>query len=178
MFNQVMVDLETLSSKPTAAILSIGAVRFSFEEKALREDLYMVLDVGNCVDKGLRVDVDTIIWWMKQSDEARKVFFEKGYYLNVALLRLANFIKQVPDTKVWGNGATFDNAILRNAYEVTGLVVPWSYKDDCCYRTMRTRFFPEARCIMGVGGVKHNALDDARSQAKTLVEEMSHWRRS
>jgi hypothetical protein len=43
-FEHVMLDLETLSSGPRAAILSIGAVRFDLEKLELGDELYVVLD--------------------------------------------------------------------------------------------------------------------------------------
>jgi 3' exoribonuclease, RNase T-like len=59
---------------------------------------------------------------------------------------------------------------LRHAYEACGIKAPWSYRYDFCYRTMY-RNFPSAEPYRAEG-VKHNALDDARSQAKHLISIM------
>ena len=43
--NDVMVDLETLSTKPNAAIVSIGAVFFDPKTGELGDTYYQVIDI-------------------------------------------------------------------------------------------------------------------------------------
>ena len=64
-----MLDIEALGSKPGSVILSIGAVKFA-GGKILHE-FYRRIDPQSCIDAGLKIDVDTVMWWMKQSKEAR-----------------------------------------------------------------------------------------------------------
>ncbi|HHB9818735.1 TPA: 3'-5' exonuclease, partial [Salmonella enterica] len=71
--------------------------------------------------------------------------------------------------KVWGNGATFDNVILRGAYERAGKICPWPFWNDHDVRTLVTLgrsigFDPKKD--MPFIGEQHNALADARHQAK------------
>ncbi|MCZ8725115.1 3'-5' exoribonuclease, partial [Escherichia albertii] len=66
--------------------------------------------------------------------------------------------------KVWGNGATFDNVILRGAYERAGQICPWAYWNDHDVRTIVTLgrsigFDP--KMDMPFDGERHNALADA-----------------
>lgn len=90
-----------------------------------------------------------------------------------ALSELSHFINQHADNtkylKVWGNGATFDNVILRGAYERAGQICPWAYWNDHDVRTIVTLgrsigFDP--KMDMPFDGERHNALADARHQAK------------
>ncbi len=71
--------------------------------------------------------------------------------------------------KVWGNGATFDNVILRGAYERAGRICPWEFWNDHDVRTIVTLGssvgFDPKRDMPFIGDV-HNALADARHQAK------------
>ena len=53
---RIMLDLETLSTKPNAAIISIGAVDLD-DAKNL---FYCVVDAESCVAVGLQKDQDTI----------------------------------------------------------------------------------------------------------------------
>ena len=41
------------------------------------------------------------------------------------------------DLRIWGNGAGFDNTLLRQAYEVNSREVPWAFRHDRCFRTLR-----------------------------------------
>lgn len=83
----VMIDIETLGTKPGAAILSIGAVMFS--ATGLGETFYTPVSLKSCTDIGLTVDPDTVAWWMQQSEEARQAAFQADAPpLQTALLRL------------------------------------------------------------------------------------------
>jgi len=54
---------------------------------------------------------------------------------------------------------------LKNAYSVVGEDPPWSYRNDRCYRTLAA-ICPEVK--MERIGTFHNAVDDAKSQARHL----------
>jgi exodeoxyribonuclease VIII len=66
---------------------------------------------------------------------------------------------------VWGNGATFDNVILANAYDACRIRRPWKYYADMCFRTVRNQY-PHVQVKRQ--GTHHNALDDALTQAHHL----------
>lgn len=124
--------------------------------------------------QGATPDGDTILWWLKQSSEARAaICIDDTLSISDALSELSHFINQHADNtkylKVWGNGATFDNVILRGAYERAGQICPWAYWNDHDVRTIVTLgrsigFDP--KMDMPFDGERHNALADARHQAK------------
>lgn len=163
----VMIDLETLGKRGNSVILSIGAVKFNGD--GLGDEFYMVVDPQSCIAAGLEMDVSTIMWWMKQSDEARAAFEREGARLPSVLTAFSRFIQDggnAGDTRVWGNGASFDNPILGNAYHKCGMEQPWKFWNDRCYRTVKSQF-PDSP--MPRTGTHHNALDDAKSQAQHLI---------
>jgi hypothetical protein len=90
---------------------------------------------------------------------------------SAALTEFGEFIlAQGPVPRIWGNGAAFDNVILRSLYESFGQRAPWSYSQDRCYRTFKSlpgAPNPETKAIYGV---EHNALDDAIGQALHMKE--------
>jgi hypothetical protein len=165
-----MVDLETMGSGSSAAIVAIGAVEFG--AKGVGKEFYEVIDLNTSVSAGLEIDPDTLMWWMGQSDEARKALTVKGKVsLFDALMSFKKFIGAKKSAKIWGNGASFDNPILANAYRAVNLEQPWHFWNDRCYRTIKK--------MLGAGiemervGDHHNALDDAKSQAAHLVKIMT-----
>ncbi len=164
----VMVDLETLGNNSNAVIVSIGAVYFSSE--GLGSEFYVAVDPESCVKAGLKMDTSTVIWWLGQSDQAREAITARPKAsLTSALLDFNHWIPA--EAEVWGNGATFDNVILSNAYDATGLNKPWKYSADRCYRTLRA-LRPEIKGVSEPGEVAHNALSDAKYQARHAVELM------
>lgn len=69
--NHLMIDLETMGNKPSAPIVSIGAVIFDPSTGEFGPDFYRVVSLKSSVDGGAVPDADTIMWWMQQSEEAR-----------------------------------------------------------------------------------------------------------
>ncbi|ENO08979.1 exonuclease family protein [Escherichia coli O157:H43 str. T22] len=75
--------------------------------------------------------------------------------------------------QVWGNGANFDNTILRRSYERQGIPCPWRYYNDRDVRTiveLGKAIDFDARTAIPFEGERHNALDDARYQANTFQQ--------
>ena len=167
-----MVDLETLGTKPGSAILSLGAVVFD-KNGPTGSVFYCAIELQSCVAVGLTIDPKTIGWWMGQSAEAREVFRDPDSYpLFGALESFEDFCVQHSDDlknlEIWGNGANFDNSLLGAAYDACGLTPPWMFWNDRCYRTLKA-MYPHIQMTERTG-THHNALDDAISQARHLVQ--------
>lgn len=159
-----MLDLETLGNKPGSVIVAIGAVKFGGGE--ILDSFYERVDAESCEAIGLQMDVSTVLWWMKQSDAARNEITQPGGKLSEVLMRFSSWLKD-PDVEVWGNGASFDNVLLSDAYDRARLPRPWKYYNDRCYRTVKS-LRPDVP--LPRTGTHHNALDDAKSQALHLMQ--------
>jgi 3' exoribonuclease, RNase T-like len=174
-YNAVMVDLETMSTRPDAAIISIGAVKFwlNVSQEAFSADqlFHVVVDLESSQDAGLHIDANTVKWWLEQNKEAQQILL-RGMNLDLALRAFNQWFPK--DAYIFGNGATFDNVILRNAYDHTKLPYPNTYKYDVCYRTLRMMSDVE---MPKFEGTKHNALHDAMAQTKHLMAilEKTPW---
>lgn len=159
----IMVDLETLGKGSNAVIVSIGAV--AFDETGLGATFYRNVAPQSCVDIGMTIDVDTIMWWMKQGDDARKALTLPGDPIYKVLAEFRDYVNHcapADEVALWGNGATFDNVILGTAYKLCDLERPWAYWNDRCHRTLKN-LFPDIPAPKPK--VAHNALEDAIAQA-------------
>ncbi|HBE5928855.1 TPA: 3'-5' exoribonuclease, partial [Escherichia coli] len=168
----LMIDLETMGTNTNAPIVVIGAVFFDPQTGEIGPVFYIVISLTDAMNTGAVPDGGTIKWWLKQSSEARAAILTGQVKLKDSLSRFREFINEYSDEKfvqVWGNGATFDNAILRTSYERLDIPCPWRYHNDRDVRTIvelgKTIDF-DARTVIPFEGVRHNALDDARHQAK------------
>ncbi|HDV2331415.1 TPA: 3'-5' exoribonuclease [Escherichia coli] len=165
----LMIDLETMGKNPDAPIISIGAIFFDPQTGDMGPEFSKTIDLETT---GGVIDRDTIKWWLKQSREAQSAILTDEIPLDDALLQLREFIAENSGeffVQVWGNGANFDNVILRRSYERQGIPCPWRYHNDRDVRTIvelgkATDF--DARTAIPFEGERHNALDDARYQAK------------
>uniref|UniRef100_UPI001CCEE433 3'-5' exonuclease n=1 Tax=Escherichia coli TaxID=562 RepID=UPI001CCEE433 len=171
----LMIDLETMGTNTNAPIVVIGAVFFDPQTGEIGPVFYIVISLTDAMNTGAVPDGGTIKWWLKQSSEARAAILTGQVKLKDSLSRFREFINEYSDEKfvqVWGNGATFDNAILRTSYERLDIPCPWRYCNDRDVRTIvelgKTIDF-DARTVIPFEGVRHNALDDARHQAKYVT---------
>ncbi|EHB4541962.1 exonuclease [Escherichia coli] len=165
----LMIGLETMGKNPDAPIISIGAIFFDPQTGDMGPEFSKTVDLETA---GGVIDRDAIKWWLKQSREAQSAIMTDEIPLDDALLQLREFIDENSGeffVQVWGNGANFDNTILRRSYERQGIPCPWRYYNDRDVRTiveLGKAIDFDARTAIPFEGERHNALDDARHQAK------------
>lgn len=184
-YTDIMVDLETLDVSPRAVILSVGAVAFNIDEvESVRDFLHgenrqqrsfaqrISLD-GQLPER--TVTNSTFQWWMKQSEAARDALCGEANSLFASLSDFKTWVREVSGgndkgkVRLWGNGAAFDNAILRDAYALLHEEHPIPFRNDMCYRTVKAMLHPgkveveDAELL-----IAHNARHDAIYQAVVL----------
>ena len=138
---QIVVDLETLSTRSNAAILSIGAV--AVEDLKIVDEFYVNVDPKSSKEAGLHIDPLTIQWWTEQDEESRSALQQDPMPLDEALDKFSTFYgkQSIP---IWGYGANFDVVILENAMTLSGWNAnkhtqekyPWRFWDIYCLRTI------------------------------------------
>lgn len=179
-FTDFSIDLETLDTSPRALITSIGIV--GFNRKTGNVGIASELHVSILSQLFRRkISLSTVLWWMKQSKEAKKAFW-KGQRNSIPLrhaMKLLDFRMSMnchKDAKVWTNGPEFDCAILEDIHSnsVLFLKLPWKHWQNESVRSMRTVY----KHITGkklddaveFEGVKHSAGADATHQARLVIE--------
>lgn len=173
--NNIMLDLETMGKGSNAAIVAIGAAFFDPVTGELGERFYKRIWLASAAKYG-EIDASTVSWWLTQSDEARaEINHEDSTSLRQAIIDFSKFVdfeneEAFKQLRVWGNGCTFDNVIIANAYKQLKLQKPWSYAGDMDVRTIvelgRKLLDFDPKKDMPFEGERHNALADAIHQAK------------
>ena len=166
-----MIDLETMGISNNAPIMSIGACFFDPKTGEIGNTFHEQVNLESANEYGATFDPSTIIWWMKQEDDARSKFYNnhEAQSIHEVLTIFNEFITKTTNTryvKPWGNGATFDLGILSNAYYGK---TPWMFYNERDVRTIvdlgqSIGFDPKRD--MPFDGIKHDALADAIHQAK------------
>lgn len=110
---------------------------------------------------------------MQQSEEARMAICdEDAIPISSALIKLNTFIldnSDIDKVQVWGNGATFDNVILRASYDRELIPCLWKFWNDRDVRTiveLGRQIGINPRRDIPFEGDLHNALADAKHQVK------------
>ncbi|EHW6131290.1 exodeoxyribonuclease VIII [Escherichia coli O91:H14 str. 06-3691] len=169
LWHHLMIDLETMGKNPDAPINALAGKFFDPATGEMGPEFSKTIDLETA---GGVIDRDTIKWWLKQSREAQSAILTDEIPLDDALLQLREFIDENSGeffVQVWGNGANFDNVILRRSYERQRIPCPWRYTNDRDVRTMVALGLVmdfDARSVITFEGERHNALHDARYQAK------------
>lgn len=165
----VMVDLETLGVNPGSVIISIGAVEFEPGEE-LSNEFYRSIDIESCEEVGLEIEADTLSWWMEQDEDVQDVL-TGGEDLRTVLEEFNSYYDGAD--WIWANSPSFDCEMLKAAYDATDLQVPWEFRDERCFRTIRS--IPGAVWVKREGD-HHNALDDAKYQAMKTKQTLERLR--
>jgi hypothetical protein len=179
-----VIDIETLDTKPSAVIASIGCVVVNVFTGEFVSEFYERCEiVHQSTTLGRTKSQSTIDWWDKQAVDCLPAYqevFDKGFKrdkLYNVLPRLNDFLTNTFDgnrVQLMGNGPEFDNAALNHAMEQFNIKPAWDYGANQSLRTIVWM----GRMLMGIdpkytlelqdGEVKHHALHDARHEAKYL----------
>lgn len=165
--NRLMVDLETLGTGYNSVIVSIGIVRF--DSDTVTDRFYRRISLESCIQVGLDINAHTILWWMERPDEVRSELYKPSVPIREGLEELSEWMQKNGEVEeLWGNGAAFDNVILKNAFDKCSMNLPWHFSKDRCYRTMKALYPSIKSPIQNL--MEHNALYDAETQAHHLIQ--------
>ncbi len=175
MTRMIMVDTETLGKLPNAAILSIGAVVFDFDDREIEYEpdyqFYEICDFTKYSNiHNFTFDLDIIKFWLQQPKESVMKYLQNGLTHPVSMfLNFYTWYSKVTNSKketpVWFRGPEFDKSILENALDMHQIGIPWTYNASRDVRTL---------CELGNINPKnvphdsesHDALQDCLHQVK------------
>lgn len=170
--NNVMLDIETLGTKPGCIILSIGAIAFNPFSDALGAEFYSNINANNAAMCGFFTDPNTVKWWEKQSQQAKAHLIINPLPIAEALKNFIEWFKSIGGEKVWCHGATFDVPIVEHALKFLGMVAPWKYSAIRDTRTIYDIFQIDINTVPREG-TYHNALHDAKHQASCIQKALA-----
>ena len=162
----IMLDLETLSTRPDATILTFGACKFNpYKQEEITQGIYFRINVDEQIALGRHVDDNTIEWWGKQAEDVYAEAFDPNDRISLEQFtqELNRFI--VGADNIWAQGPVFDIVILENLYRQLQLPCPWQFWQIRDSRTLLSSLGdPREKNKAGL----HNALEDCVSQAQAV----------
>ena len=170
---EVMIDIETLNTKPDSVIATLGAVKFNRNKFCDNiknyNTFYRRIDLKSCLDIGLTSSKDTIKWWNEQPESAKTEIFDTKNRISIqqCLKEFKEWFK--PCYKIWSHGDDFDCVILKNAYDKCNIEAPWKFWNT---RDTRTIFDICGYYFNQNNGtsIVHHSLQDAFRQTIALQE--------
>ena len=177
--NSAMIDLETLSLEPDAAVVSIGVAIFNNEEVIAVQSWELAPDHIHG-----HVDPATVAWWMHEDrDGARQATFGGKHSSFTAGYELKTLLAQHNVSEVWANDPDFDLVVLKSWWKrhndsvSSAKVMPnlgdWPIK-FWSHRSFRTIMSEAQRLGHDTSGLKgfyvaHDAGEDAAAQARAVI---------
>lgn len=167
----VMLDIETLGTDSNSVIVSISAVVFDLQTGKIGGEYEAGVNILEQLLNGGVIDTSTVAWWAAQSAAAKQALYTlKAQALDIVLSSFNTWLAasttgQLKDVRIWGNGAVFDNVIVRNLYKRSGVNFVLPYWCDMDVRTLVA--------VSGINtksfkfeGTKHCGIDDCKHQIK------------
>jgi len=170
-----VVDEESMSTEPNAAILAIGATMIDDLEAVDR--FYVNVDLQSCLAVGLHQSESTRKWWSEQSTEAFQATQTNCVPIQTALQMWSDWIGKHggKSVRLMGNGPCADNMWLNSAYKACKMKNPIPYWNDICHRTLNWiggQWLGVTKDDVTFKGVKHHAGDDAEHEAQHAIMVM------
>lgn len=168
-----MLDIECMGMPPAGALVGIGFAFFDAKTEQIGPRFKCAVNLADSVNAGMCMDPGTVAWWMMQSEEARRSIMWSTLPLATALKDFNEFLAQHSrprDLRVYGNAPTFDTAIMRTAYKLTGVPCPWHYTNERCFRTLRAMYPTVEYNPDEKGDMAHDALTDVVFQINHIFK--------
>ena len=163
-----MIDIETLDTALTAAIVSVGAVVFDPRGEDIQESFSLTIDEKSNRFHGRTVSDSTIAWWAQQSSEAQEATFGGPHTeLTDAMRSLTTWINRLQPTctRVWAQDPDFDVSILAHCCQGLRIIWPFKFWENRSVRTVKELAYPNGDFPpIAMDGAKHDALADAKAQ--------------
>ena len=175
----VVIDLETMGTRPDAAIIQVGAVMFEARDRGrilngTGFNMHVLLQDGAGT-----VDHSTVAWWLREASAKKmgKEMEERAEPLADVLEAFRAWPEAVEldwlaIEGVWSNPSDFDLPIVKSAYNRFGADVPWDRRATRCARTLFHLAGGRPQIDM-TGFTVHDALDDAVMHAMEIQQAMA-----
>lgn len=164
----IIVDLETLSTRPTAYAWEIGAVHINKGEVT---SLLFNSSIGRDGGSIWRTEsIDTREWTAKQGNLPAAIRAAKeGRPPSQVMAEFILWLSQFDNPMLWSWGKDFDFPILNMHADHLGMKLPYSYSNVHCIRDLWKMQNPNAK-ESPTRNAKHRALEDAQAEAVILQE--------
>lgn len=172
----LMVDIETLDTKKTAAIVQIAARTFNPRGNVSEEDeeWSCTIDRDSNEFHGRSISQTTLDWWAMQSPGARQAVFDGPHQeLSDALKNFTRWCNMLSPTctRVWAKDPDFDIVILQDACDQLGIIWPFRFWESRSCRTAMEMAYPMGDFpLIHVQGPEHDATIDVKKQ----IVEIQH----
>jgi hypothetical protein len=164
----LVIDLETLATCPSARVTEIGAVFIDPITHAFGPRMEMEINPFDGDQDSRDICPETLLWWAQRNQDGHGFpGLTGGRSLGDMVDTFLAFYAAhaADDCRVWSQGTDFDLAILRDVFWDYGYTEPWQFRQARCLRTLAKELG-----IKPAGKTAHRALADAESEAAGVFQ--------
>lgn len=189
MANHLMIDLETLDTRPSAVVFQVGLVAFrdvlhgEVNGEVILEERLLHIDILPQIMDGRTVDPETVRWWRTQNPDSWARHPESCIMPHEIFKHVSEMMGENGVGDVWSNSPSFDAVIMRSlGDDLTRRGVSYhefpSFRDDMDMRTLK-KICRRLRIVEfdNTRETTHNALLDCKDQVFDVVEMLRTIRR-
>jgi len=177
----LMIDAETLGTRPHSVILNFAVVQVDFAAGKLGQFIRVSpIDINSCQRVGMKIDGNTVDWWLNRPKATQFLLDRsKDGIVNPRQIPIKEAARVTGDwitsnfpprgVRLWGNSARFDLGLMANMFLSCGFSLPWHFRDEMCYRTISSTF-PQTPAVWDPALVGHDCYNDAVHQARHLLK--------
>lgn len=170
----LILDLETLAADTDNAVIwwtcLIGYDVAKEEIIPVRHDQFYPIQPQ--LDKGRLIEADTMLFWMDQADEVRKLMKECASQdpseITSLLVNFSTMFEAMVagrSYELYANSPSFDCNKLKSLFRDWGFDAPWDFRRERCLRTLAANAGIDQYSVPKVPGfTKHHAYHDCRQE--------------
>lgn len=160
--NNIMIDIETVSTKMNSAVIQVAMLRFDWEGN-ISDEITLELALDEQIHKGLDINSGTLSWWLDTNPDHLKHLLNNGQNVDSILNIIKKYITF--EDYLWCH-ATFDIPVLNNLFSTYNCKIPWAFKKVRDIRTLVDLANLDLTQYNWDQEKTHDALDDCRFQVK------------
>lgn len=137
----ICFDIETISNKTDACIMSIGAVVFDIDSGKIEKEIKLNCDVKQGLALGLSRTDDTLDFWKSVPDDLKNNAKNPAPY-EQCLREFAQYCSNINPKMFWCFRPHFTLAVINKSLEAIGYEhqLPWQYNNVCDVNTIKHSF--------------------------------------
>jgi hypothetical protein len=162
--NHLMIDIETVDTRPTAAIVSVAFLLFDPTSREQKEVYSANLDLGEQLMLGRTASLDTLTWWLQQDIAARRKAFAPESVIDSRYTQdtMRSIIQDSNIEHIWANDPDFDCTILR---DFMGYDFKWPFWKHRSMRTIKAEHPDKYGIEYPYPFIAHDPMGDCKKQA-------------
>ena len=162
--NKLMIDFETLDTRPTSVAFSLGVCAFNLT--GILSSGYRNISIEEGIQTGGTISESTLKFWMDMP-ELFKELTKSPISISETIEWLNDAVVGFDVDELWCNGAAFDFPILDRYVGISQITPKWNFRQLMDYRTLKNVFH---KILRPVNKHLHHPEQDAIHQARHLIE--------